>query len=509
MQASHPMPWPMDLKIDRQSRAAIYQQIAEALRNLILSGELGLGARLPPERKLAASLGVNRTTVVRAYDELAAEGLVSRWVGRGTTVTHQPDDYGRAGTSPILWRQLFAQGAGDLSPWIQEMLQTSLRRDVIPLMAAEPSPELFPAEEVRRLLNAALTETGSEILRYSPTEGLRPLREAIARRMANRGAHLAWDNVLVTAGAQQGIDLLARTFLEAGDEVAIESPTYPGAIQSFRQRGARLIAIPVDGEGMRVDVLEQALSRRSVKLVFVMPNFNNPSGALLSRERRQRLLEVTRRYRLPVVEDDVYGEIHFEDSPPSCLVCLDPSDHVIHVSSVSKMLFPGLRVGWVAAPAAVIERLALLKQTTDLHTGTLSQWLVLQAVQTGLLDQHLLRIRPLYRERRDVLLEALVRHCGHWLTPNRPQGGINLWCRLPEGFRSRDLLVEATHMNVTFVPGETFSVHGGEQSYLRVGFGLLSLEALQEGARRLGQAIELYSQRQRPEPVAGGARPLV
>lgn len=500
----------MDLTIDRQSRTPLYQQIAEALRQRILSGELPPRARLTPERKLADTLGVNRTTVVNAYNELASEGLVSRHVGRGTTVVYRPEDFGLAAARSIPWRQLFAKAVGDPSPWLREILETALRPDVVPFTAGcEPAPELFPMPQVRRLVDALIDEMGGEILRYSPTEGLPPLRKAIAEWMTRRGARLGSSNVLVTAGAQQGIDLLARSFLDPGDDVALESPTYLGAIQSFRQRGARLIGIPLDDEGMRIDVLEQALSRRPVKLVFTIPNFSNPTGAVLSPERRQQLLQVTRHYQVPVIEDDVHGEIYFQDSPPPCLACLESSDHVIHVGSLSKMLFPALRTGWVAAPTAVIERLALLKQTTDLHTGTLNQWLTLRALETGLLDRHLLRVRPLYRQRRDALLAALARHCGRWLTANRPQGGTALWCHLADGLRSRDLLVEAVRTGVTFAPGEMFSVDGGHQSYLRLGFGLLDQQLIDEGARRLGQAIESFRKRRQPEPAVVGATPLV
>ncbi|HEY7270907.1 MAG TPA: PLP-dependent aminotransferase family protein, partial [Dehalococcoidia bacterium] len=347
-----------DLPLDRAAGGLpLYRQIADALRERIVSGQIVTGSRLPPERTLAAQLGVNRSTVVTAYDELAAEDLIDGRVGDGTIVVYRAESRLQAGQ--LSWHQLFAEGSGDLSPWMREILRTALRPDAIPFAASEPAPSLFPMPELRALITSVLEDKGGEALRYAPTEGIQPLREVIAGRLRDRGAAVGPENVIITAGAQQALDLLARCFLEPGCEAAVESPTYVGAIQAFRNRGARLSGLPLDEHGVRIDAVDQAMSRRPLKFVFVIPNFNNPTGAVLSEERRRRLLDISRRYQVPVIEDDVYGDTWFDAPPPPSLICRPNAEHVIHIGSLSKALFAGLRIGWVVAPEPVIERLAL------------------------------------------------------------------------------------------------------------------------------------------------------
>ena len=489
-----------DIILERGAgKGPVYQQIAGALRERIVSGEIPAGARLPPERRLAAQLGVNRSTIVTAYAELASEGLIDGRVGDGTVVTHRPEARGRGGR-PIPWHQLFAEGSGDLSPWIREILRTALRQDVIPFAASEPSPDLFPMEELEALTRSVFRDLGGDALRYAPTEGIQPLRELIAERLRRRGADVTAANVIVTAGAQQALDLLARCFLEPGAEVAVESPTYVGAIQAFRSRSARLVGLPLDDDGLRVEALDRVLGRRAVKFVFTIPNFSNPTGHLLSEERRQRLLDLTRRYQVPVIEDNVYGDTWIDRPPPPALIERAGAGHIIHVGSLSKALFAGLRIGWIVAPAPVIERLALNKQIADLFSGGLAQWIALRIFDSGLYDRHVDTVRPVYRERRDLLAAALERESSGAIIPNRPAGASFLWCSLADGISSRDLLSQASLQGVTFVPGDVFSVEGEEQCRLRVGFSLLNKKGIEEGARRLAAALETLRQRRRVEP---------
>jgi len=432
----------LDLELSRATEAPpIYRQIAEGIRRQILSGDLTPGQRLPPERELAVHLNVNRSTVVSAYDELAAEGLVEGRVGSGTVVSRAGDDSARQG---IAWNMLFAQAKGELSPWIRDILASGYRSDLITLAASEPAPELYPLAEVEGAAKFVLSQLGGDTLRYSPTEGTPRLREVIARRLTSRGANVDPENVIVTAGAEQGIDLLAQCFISAGDDVAIETPTYVGAIQAFQRRRARLVGIPVDEEGMRVDILERAIARRPIKLVFTIPSFSNPSGAVTSYERRNRLLEITSRHQIPLIEDNVYGDIYFETPPPPPLLVENSYDHVIHVDGVSKVLFAGLRVGWVVGPTPVIDQLALIKQYSDGFTGTFSQELVCRLTDNGILDRQAALVRASNKKRRDLLLEALRRHAGDRLSPNLPSGGAYLWCELSDGMKSRELLPYAS-----------------------------------------------------------------
>jgi DNA-binding transcriptional MocR family regulator len=486
----------------------VYRQIADALRERIVSGQIAGGTRLPPERRLAAQLGVNRSTIVTAYDELAAADLVSGRVGDGTVVTYTQEARGGAGSRSFAWHQAFANGSGDLSPWIREILRMSLRNDVTPLAASEPSPDLFPMEEVKAVIDSVLRDIGADSLRYAPTEGVQPLREHIAERMRRRGARVSAANVIITSGAQQSLDLLARCFLEPGSEVAIESRTYVGAIQAFRSRSARLTGISVDEDGMDVDGLHQVLRRRPMNLVFTVPNFNNPTGAVLSEERRSRLLEVTRRFEVPVIEDDVYGDTWLDRAPPPSLIGMPGSEHVIHVGSLSKATFAGMRIGWIVAPVPVVERVALNKQFADLFSGSFAQWVALRMFDSGLYDRHIETVRPEYRERRDRLIQALLREGDGSIIPNRPGGASFLWCRLAGDISSRDLLTPAAVQGVSFVPGDVFSVDGEGSSFLRVGFSLLDHRGIDEGARRLAAAVESLRQRRRAE-TATVSPPLV
>ncbi|MDI6858571.1 MAG: PLP-dependent aminotransferase family protein [Dehalococcoidia bacterium] len=479
----------MDLDIDRRSPVPLYRQIAEALRARILDGSIPIGSRLPSERSLARALDVNRSTVVNAYDELAADGLVIGRVGRGTAVACCPEE-DEPLSRPVVWQQLFAEEGQHLVPWRQEIRSGEGRPDGAGLVSAELDPELVPLAEVGRLLRELLDAQGSGALAYLPTEGLPPLREAIAERLRQRGARYHPENVVITAGAQQALDLVARAFLGSDDEAAIESPTYPGAIHAFRQRRPRLVAIPSDDQGMRIDALQQAFARRCPILVFTIPNFNNPTGTSMSPERRGQLLQFSRRNQIPVVEDDAFSEIYFGGERPLPLASLTPADHVIHIGTFSKMLVPGLRVGWLAAPKPVVERVLLFKQIADLHTATLSQWLALRALETGLVDAFLDRARPVFARRRDALISELTRELQGVVHLAPPQGGLCVWCRLTEGLPARRVLGVAAERGVAFLPGDVFSVEGGHHSYLRLAFGRLREEDARGSVAVLKQAID-------------------
>ncbi|MDH4137248.1 MAG: PLP-dependent aminotransferase family protein, partial [Anaerolineae bacterium] len=309
------------------------------------------------------------------------------------------------------------------------------------------------------------------------------------------------ENVLIVTGSQQGLDLIARAFLRAGDEVVVEAPSYLGALQIFSAAGTRLLGVPLDKEGMRLDVLENILIRYRPKLIYTLPTFQNPSGCTMAPRRRLRLLELARRHRVPIVEDDPYGELYYTDQAPSPLLALDRDGYVIYLSTFSKILFPGLRLGWVAAPRPVIERLSQIKQLADLHCSTLIQGAVHEFCQKGALDKHLGRVRDPYRQRRDAMLAALAKHGPAGLEWDEPQGGFNLWCRLPPGLKARRFMAEAARQSVALVPGEVFYPDGGGQEEMRLNFGCPPVALIEEGIQRLGAALAtLMRRRKREEP---------
>lgn len=483
----------MVIDLDRASATPLYIQISSQLREQIQSGELATGAQLPPERRLAAMLGVNRTTIVNAYRELAAEGLISGHVGRGTAVAgaSRPAGPYEGARSEMPWEQLFTSTTDVMNTTLlRDTRIVSARSDVISFATGIPTPELYPIETIRDLLDGALHEAGQLLLQYCPTEGYPPLREALAGRMGNEQRVVDPGDVLVVAGSQQGLYLLARTMIEPGDLVAIESPTYLGALQVFRAAGARLLPIPVDADGMRVGLLEDLIGRRRPKLIYTLPTFQNPTGSSMSFDRRQRLLELSARYQVPIIEDDPYGALRYEGRPLPSLHSLDRHGSVIYLSTVSKILFPGFRIGWIAAPRPVIERLTQMKQIVDLDTNPLAQWAVWAFLERGLIGPHLERLRRIYPARRDRMIAALETYVGDSMSWSRPAGGFYLWCRLNDGLRSRDLLAEAAREGVAIAPGETFYPDGEGESTLRLNFTLPSEDEIDEGVARLARALD-------------------
>jgi 2-aminoadipate transaminase len=483
----------MLVELDRENDLPLYLQISNQIRERIHTGDLAVGTKLPPERRLAAMLGVNRTTVVTAYRELAADGLVEGHVGRGTVVANPDPDLGDSQHHlQIPWTQLFTSTTEVMNdPLLRDTTMISSRPDVISLATGIPSPELYPIELIRGLLDEALHTAGQALLQHCPTEGYGPLRAALGQWMVGENERpVNPENILVVAGSQQGLYLLARTLLDPGDLVVIESPTYLGALQVFRAAGARLLPIPVDSQGMRVGLLEDLLARRRPKLIYTLPSFQNPSGATMSLDRRRRLLDLAERYRIPVIEDDPYSVLRYEGKSLPTLHAMDHRGVVVYLSTFSKILFPGFRIGWIAGPQPVIKRLALMKQIVDLDTNPLAQWAVWALLDRGHLREHVEELQAIYPYRRDLMLEALERHCTGLLQWNRPHGGFYIWARLQGGLRARDLLPEAARHGVSVAPGESFHVDDEGESTLRLNYTLPAPEEIDEAVRRLAAAIE-------------------
>jgi len=334
-------------------------------------------------------------------------------------------------------------------------------------------------------------EDGMRALQYSTTEGHAPLRRKIAERMQSTwNACVAPDQILVTSGSQQGLDLTGKLLLDEGDVVLCESPTYLGAISAWNVVRPRWVEVETDDDGMVPAALERTLrTYPNAKAIYVIPTFQNPSGCVLSLPRRRHLLELAWRHQVPVLEDDTYSDLRYEGSPLPSLKALDPYGHVIHLSSFSKALFPGLRLGWIAAPRPLVRQLALVKQTVDLHSGTLGQWIVEGFLTSGLFAKHLKRTRAAYRKRRDVLLEALAAERIPGLAWNRPEGGFYAWCRLPDDVRPATLLAHAAAERVAYLPGAASFVEEPPFGSLRLNFTFAPEDELREGARRLGRAL--------------------
>lgn len=483
------------IQLERTSGVPLYRQICQRLREAILSGELPEGVRLPTERALAGELGVNRTTVMNAYNELASEGLVEGHVGRGTLVRRNhfgyDDEHFDTMASWLLGlpageRELLGPDARLLS----ELASMSERKEIISLAAASPARDLLPAEMLSIIFADGLLNARQSALGYCPVEGLNSLRRGIAARMRQRGVAIDAQHILILSGSTQGIGLTGRLLLNPGDEVVVEVPTYLGAIQAFRALGIRVIGVPTDSDGMRIDLLESILVRHRPRLIYTMPTFQNPAGVVMSPERRRRLLLLAKRYQTPILEDDPYGEIYYEGKERQPLKALDTNGQVLYLSTFSKTLAPGLRVAWLAAPEPMIERLSLHKQVFDLNTNAIGQWAVSEILRRGLMTDHLTLLRQRYQQKRDLMLEAIRTHWPKDVRVNSPTGGFHLWCRLPGDMRARALLREAAHEQVAFVIGEPFHVDGGGQQQFRLSFAYLEEEHIEEGIRRIGNAMK-------------------
>jgi 2-aminoadipate transaminase len=344
-----------------------------------------------------------------------------------------------------------------------------------------------------------LNDCGTQALQYSTTEGYRPLREMIARHTARYNIEVTADNILITSGSQQALDFIGRLVLNRGDYIVVESPTYLGALQAWNAYGAQYIPVRADEHGMIVDELEAAL-RIGPKFIYILPNFQNPSGYTLSLERRQKLVELADKYGVPIVEDDPYGQLRYEGEHIPSVVSLDSeyrgpngghySGNVIYLSTFSKLLAPGLRLAWVIAPPEVIRKLVMTKQAADLHTSSFNQYVAYEVAKGGFLDEHVKVIRSVYKERRDVMFEMMEEVFPTGVTWSRPQGGMFLWGILPQGMDAADVLKRALEKKVAFVPGGAFHPCGGGENTMRINFSYSSPDVIREGVLRMGTTLK-------------------
>ncbi len=374
---------------------------------------------------------------------------------------------------------------------IREILKITERPGMISFAGGLPAPEFFPVEEMRAVSEKVLAEHGCRAMQYSTTEGDPQLRSWIARRMRERhGAAVEDANVMITSGSQQGLDLTGKILLDEGDVVLCESPTYLGAIQALKAYGPRFVEVPTDDDGMIVEELDRLLSEIGrVKMVYVIPDFQNPSGRTWSLSRRQRFMEVVSRHRVPVAEDCPYRDVRFEGEDLPTLKSLDTEGLVIFLGTFSKIFCPGLRLGWLAAAPGLFEKYVMVKQGADLHTSTLSQMLLAEYVHTYDIDANIARIRECYRARRGVMLETMDRELPDGIRYTRPSGGLFLWVELPDEVNARELLEACLAREVAFVPGGAFFPNGGHENTLRLNYSNMPEERIVEGIRRLAEVV--------------------
>ncbi len=500
------------IEVEHESSVPIYLQIVQQLRERIATGEVSEGTLLPPERTLAQQLGVNRSTVVSAYRELKRSGLAQARVGRGTSVLAFAGEESTAeAEGPLPWRQLFSESVRpDSDPLVRDLLEMAGREDVIPLSVGLPAPELLPLELVRRVTRDLGGKLGSASLLQCPTEGVKSFREALASRMRSRGVECGAEEVLVLSGSQQGLDLASRVFLDPGDIVVVDEPTYFGALQAFRGARARILPVPSDEQGMITDVLATVLERHRPKLIYTLPTFKNPAGTVMSLSRRQHLLDLAWKFQVPVLEDDPYSDLRYDGENLPSLKALDRHGGVIYLSTFSKILFPGLRLGWLVADRPVVRQFALLKQVVDLHSDTPGQWVVDALIREGTLDEHVKMVKGHYARRRDLMHETLQSCAPAGVRWVRPEGGFYVWCRLPLEVERSRLVSTAAEAGVSFLPGWSCYVEDPGTPFIRLNFSFAREDQIVPGVTRLMEAVARSSAGARLNVAEGvGTHPIV
>jgi len=373
---------------------------------------------------------------------------------------------------------------------IREILKITERPDIISFAGGLPAPELFPVEEIKKACIKVLDESGSKALQYSLTMGHLPLRRAIAERISKRdGIKVTEENIVITGGSQQGLDIMGKLFLDSTSTLIIEKPSYLGAIQAFNSYRPTYITVGMDNEGMLLDEMEEDIKKHKPRFIYAVANFQNPSGITMSLKRRKRLVELSKEFYTPIVDDNPYGEIRYQGKDLPSLKSLG-GDNVIELGTCSKIISPGLRIGWIVGPADVMLMIEKLKQGIDLHTNTFAQYVVYEYIKTGQLDEHITKIKKAYGERIKVMLEALETYFTKEIKWTKPEGGLFLWVELPQGNSATDILPKAVAQKVAYVPGKPFFVDESGDNTLRLNFSNATPEMIVEGIKRLGKVFK-------------------
>jgi 2-aminoadipate transaminase len=465
------------MELDPRSDVPLYRQIYEHVRDLVRSGKLARGEKIPATREMAGLLGLNRATVAAAYELLEAERLITSHVGRGSFVT---GGAAQAAAGPD-WRGLMTPWAAEPAPLL------ALADDGISFAASRPSEQLFPLAEVREACAEVMAQPDLPgILQLGSPSGYEPLRrrlldEARAEKTAGPG-----DGLMITNGCQQALDLIGRVLLRPGDTVAVEDPVYPGLRNLFANMGVQLAGVPAGEAGMDVEALGRVLEAGRVKLVVATSNFQNPTGGTLPPAERDSLLRAVAAAGAVLVENDIYGELRYSGEPLPALKTLDRRGGTVLLRSFSKIAFPGLRVGWVVAPQPVIERLVEAKQLADLHGDQLSQALLLRMLESGRLEAHRKRMVTAGAARLAATLEGCSRYLPQGTRFTRPQGGMNVWVELPAPLDAGELLPRAERAGVAYLPGKYFAVTRPAPHALRLSFAGLEPERIRAGLEILG-----------------------
>lgn len=507
----------MVFALEAGSDAPLYKQIGDGLRREIAAGTTPAGTRLPSSRQLAKDLRVSRITIATAYAELEADGVVESRRDAGTFVlppwplaAHQASPTASDGV-PAWQMGLRDRISSERDRMLRQVLRGPLAPDTINFAWGAGDPRLVPTAEFRRAVTDVLDADGAAALGPEHADGYPPLRRCLTGYLRQLGLDVAPDDVLITAGTQQVIAMVAATLVRPGDRVVVESPTWPGALEALQARQAELIGVPVDADGMRVDLLEQVLEREQPRLIYTIPTFQNPTGAVMSAARRRAVVTLAARHGVPILEDDHVREVRFGDPIPPPLAAFDRHGNVIHASSFTKSLIPALRLGYVVARGPLREWLTSLKRASDLFSSTLMQRALCRYLEQGAVQRHWKRVSRVYRRRHATMLAALERRFPPGSSWSGVAGGIVVWVGVPPAVSVSALYDEAGRAGVSFVAGEAFFPEPDDQPFLRLNFAAVEEERLEQGIAVLGRVLHDHlAAPTRASPIAraceGGAR---
>lgn len=385
----------------------------------------------------------------------------------------------------------FSKRVNNIKPSaIRELAKLIQDPEIISFAGGMPAPELFPIEEMRKISSSIINQKGRKALQYSSTEGVYDLRKNIADRIKKFNVNCLPDNILITSGSQQGLEFTGKLFIDEGDEIICESPSYIGALNAFRCYNPKFVEVPMDNKGMIMDELEKILKTHpKVKFIYTIPNYQNPTGVSMSDERKKRLIELSLKYNIPVIEDNPYIELKFDEKDNFPIKSYDKEDNVIYLGSFSKTFCPGLRVGWILASEEIIRKYTLIKQGVDLHVNTLAQMEILEFISNYDYDGHISKIRSVYKKRRDVMLKTIEDEFPKEVVFTRPEGGMFIWVELPKYMDATDIFKKALEKKVAFVPGEPFYSNGGTKNCFRLNYATMSENRIIEGIKRIGQVL--------------------
>ncbi len=480
------------IQLDQKSDTPLYRQLYEQIAAAISSGKMVRGERLPATRELAGSIGLARASVESAYRLLEADGLIKGYVGRGSFVEAK---------SGVDWESVIP---------VEEPQPPVAPQATVSFSASRPSEAEFPLEEFRATCREVIdSQEAIHILQLGPATGYGPLRKFLIDYLRARGVAGREDDILITSGVQQAFDLIQRVLASHGETVVIEDPVYPGLRNAFLRGGARLVGAPMSRDGIEIDSLARILERERPRLIVLTPNFQNPTGTTIPEDARREILEMTQRAGVIVVENDLYGALRYTGKDLASIKQLDASGDTIALGSFSKIAFPGLRVGWVIGPKHFIARLSEAKEASDLHSDQLSQAVLLRFAESGRLAAHMDRMLKAGAERLKAVLDACERELPHGSEFTRPQGGMNIWIKLPDYMDAAELAIRASRENVSYLPGKYFAVSRPQTSSLRLSFAGMEPRKIEWGMQVLGMLFRSEDSRIRKARSAEPAPALV